>query len=191
MPRRFTSQLLDPAFLAEQFPDIEFLQDPDNFFYQFLSGIASGLLYTLFFSFCPQMFKAIANYEGNVSSIRKAEDKALIYYWYFMLLTAFTGTSLAQMLASGLSNIGEELREYDAKVFEVNIEMLGVDSILRPAMTTSNEIVTDILQEVIAIPLEALYSDSLPYVFALATRSAVSKSLVEVKIEKMLEIHGS
>jgi hypothetical protein len=93
---------LNPEYLAEVFPDIEFLQDPDNFFYQLLAGIASGLLYTLFFSFCPQFFKAIANFEGNVSSIRKAEDKALIYYWYFMLLTAFTGSALAQMLGKWL-----------------------------------------------------------------------------------------
>jgi hypothetical protein len=93
---------LNPEYLAEVFPDAEFLQNPDNLFYRLLAGAASGLVYTLFFSFCPQLFKAIANFEGNVSSIRKAEDKALIYYWYFMLLTAFTGSALAQMLGKWL-----------------------------------------------------------------------------------------
>jgi hypothetical protein len=101
---RLTSQLLDPETLAEVFPDWEALQNPGSFFFRVLSGISSGLLYTLFFSFCPQLFKAIANFEGNVSSKRTAEDKALHYYWYFMLVTAFTGTSLVQMVGQGLVN---------------------------------------------------------------------------------------
>jgi hypothetical protein len=93
-----TSQLLNPAQLAEWFPDVEAFQDPDNFFFKFLSGISSGLVYTLFFSFCPQLFKAIANYKGNASSMAVAEDNALQYYWIFMLLTAFTGSSFANMI---------------------------------------------------------------------------------------------
>jgi hypothetical protein len=104
LPYRLTSQLLNPEKLAEFFPDWEALQNSDTFFFRVLAGISSGLLYTLFFSFCPQLFKAIANFEGNVSSKRTAEDKALHYYWYFMLVTAFTGTSLAQMVGQGLFN---------------------------------------------------------------------------------------
>ncbi|MEM6317924.1 MAG: efflux RND transporter periplasmic adaptor subunit [Bacteroidota bacterium] len=64
-----------------------------------------------------------------------------------------------------VANVGEELREYDAKVFEVNIDLLNIDSVMRPAMTTSNEIIAAVLTDVISVPLEALYSDSLPYVF--------------------------
>jgi hypothetical protein len=97
-----TSQLLDPENLAEAFPDVKAFQNTDSFFYTVLAGISSGMLYTLFFSFCPQLFKAIANFEGNVSSIRTAEQKALWYFWLFMLLTAFTGTSLVQMVVQGL-----------------------------------------------------------------------------------------
>jgi hypothetical protein len=104
LPSRLTSQQLNPETLAEVFPDWEALQNPDTFFFRVLSGISSGILYTVFFSFCPQLFKAIANFEGNVSSKRTAEDKALHYYWYFMLVTAFTGTSLAQMVGQGLFN---------------------------------------------------------------------------------------
>jgi hypothetical protein len=55
------------------------------------------MLYTLFFSFCPQLFKAIANFKGNASSMAVAEDNALEYYWIFMMLTAFTGSSFANM----------------------------------------------------------------------------------------------
>ena len=95
--------------------------------------------------------------EVDVSNVQKGQDVTI-------KIDAFPDEEYVGRVIS-VANIGEELREYDAKVFEVNIEMLGVDSILRPAMTTSNEIVTDILQDMITIPLEALYSDSLPYVF--------------------------
>lgn len=64
-----------------------------------------------------------------------------------------------------VANIGEQLRGYDAKVFEVVIQVNEVDSIMRPAMTTSNEIVTNVLDEVLQIPLEALFSDSLSFVY--------------------------
>jgi multidrug efflux pump subunit AcrA (membrane-fusion protein) len=102
------------------------------------------------------MSKTYVN-EVDVSHVKKGQDVSI-------KIDAFPEEEYIGRVVS-VANIGEELREYDAKVFEVNIEMLGTDSILRPAMTTSNEIVTDILKDVIAIPLEALYSDSLPYVF--------------------------
>jgi len=71
----------------------------------------------------------------------------------------YTGTVLE------VANIGEQLRNYDAKVFEVTVQVNEVDSILRPAMTTSNEIITDIYNNVLAIPMEALHSDSLSFVY--------------------------
>jgi len=102
------------------------------------------------------MSKTYVN-EVDVSNVEKGQEVSI-------KIDAFPDEEYIGRVVS-VANIGEELREYDAKVFEVNIELMGVDSILRPAMTTSNEIVTDILQDVIAVPLEALYSDSLPYVF--------------------------
>lgn len=63
-----------------------------------------------------------------------------------------------------VANIGEQLRNYDSKVFEVVVQVFENDSILRPAMTTSNEIITDILPDKVFIPLEALHRDSFTYV---------------------------
>ena len=71
----------------------------------------------------------------------------------------YTGTVIK------VANIGEQLRNYDSKVFEVTVQVNEPDSILRPAMTTSIEIVTDIYKDVRSIPLEALYKDSLSFVF--------------------------
>lgn len=64
-----------------------------------------------------------------------------------------------------VANIGQVLPGGDAKVFEVIIQVIGTDKDLRPAMTTSNTITTDVLKEVLFIPLETLFkNDSLLYV---------------------------
>ncbi len=95
--------------------------------------------------------------EVDISRVKKGQDVK-------MKVDAFpdkeyTGTVL------DVANIGEQLRNYDAKVFEVTVQVNEVDSILRPAMTTSNEIITDIYNNVLAIPMEALHSDSLSFVY--------------------------
>ena len=66
-----------------------------------------------------------------------------------------------------VANIGQQLPNSNAKVFEVSIEVNEFDSILRPAMTTKNEILTSSLDSVLFIPLDCVQSnDSLAYVYA-------------------------
>ena len=65
-----------------------------------------------------------------------------------------------------VANIGEQLPNTDAKVFEVLIKLDGIDPILRPAMTTSNQMVTAVYEDVLFIPLEAVqFVDSIPIVY--------------------------
>ena len=65
-----------------------------------------------------------------------------------------------------VANIGQELRSTGAKVFEVLITLNATDSILRPSMTTSNEIITGSYKDVMYLPLEAVHSkDSTHYVY--------------------------
>lgn len=65
-----------------------------------------------------------------------------------------------------VANIGEQLQNTDAKVFEVLIRVNQSDSILRPAMTTSNQIITNVFEDVLFIPLEAVHNDdSLSFVY--------------------------
>ncbi|MBP6978587.1 MAG: efflux RND transporter periplasmic adaptor subunit [Bacteroidales bacterium] len=65
-----------------------------------------------------------------------------------------------------VANIGEQLSNSNAKVFEVIIVVNESDSIMRPAMTTKNTIITAVIDSVLFIPLEALQSnDSMNYVF--------------------------
>ncbi len=57
-----------------------------------------------------------------------------------------------------VANIGEQMRNSNARVFEVKIELNEYDSVLRPAMTTKNIIITDIIDSVHFIPLEAIHT---------------------------------
>jgi multidrug efflux pump subunit AcrA (membrane-fusion protein) len=65
-----------------------------------------------------------------------------------------------------VSNVGEQLKNADAKVFEVIVRVHESDPILRPSMTTSNKIITASYDDVVYIPLEALFgTDTMMYVY--------------------------
>jgi len=66
-----------------------------------------------------------------------------------------------------VANIGEQLPNTDAKVFEVITKIDGSDPILRPSMTTGNQIITKTFEDVIYVPLESVFatSDSVPFVY--------------------------
>ena len=72
----------------------------------------------------------------------------------------YTGT------VTEVANIGEQLRNSNAKVFEVIIEVNEFDSILRPAMTTKNMIMTAVIDSVLFVPIECIHSnDSMSFVY--------------------------
>ncbi len=73
----------------------------------------------------------------------------------------YTGT------VTSVANIGEQLPNADAKVFEVFIKVEGTDLILRPSMTTGNKIITKTISDVTYIPLESVMTgaDSIPFVY--------------------------
>ncbi|MFN8240345.1 MAG: HlyD family efflux transporter periplasmic adaptor subunit [Bacteroidales bacterium] len=75
---------------------------------------------------------------------------------------AYTG------VVTSVANIGEQLPNTDAKVFEVIVKVDGSDpALLRPSMTTGNKIVTKTINDVIYIPLECVQAgtDSIPFVY--------------------------
>ncbi len=64
-----------------------------------------------------------------------------------------------------VANIGQQMQGSNAKVFEVVINLLKIDSVFRPAMTTKTEIITGIYSDVLYVPLETIQStDSITYV---------------------------
>ncbi len=79
-----------------------------------------------------------------------------------------------------VANIGETRPNSDSKVFEVILEVSDRDTTLRPAMTTSNQIIAAIIESALSVPLEAIHArDSLNYVFK-KVGSGVIRQQVEV-----------
>ena len=108
--------------------------------------------------------------EVDISKVRKGQDVKL-------KIDAFPDHSYTGKVIQ-VANIGEQLKDYDAKVFEVIIQVDLSDSIMRPAMTTSNEIVTYIYKDVLSIPIEALQSDTLSFVYKKADGKIVKQEVI-------------
>ena len=86
---------------------------------------------------------------------------------------AFQGKQLKGKVTH-VANIGEELRNSSANVFEVTIEVEGSDESLRPAMTTKNVIITQVLENPVFVPLECLYvQDSIQFVYVKGAKKVV------------------
>ena len=66
-----------------------------------------------------------------------------------------------------VANIGEQLENSDAKMFEVLIRVDGINKELRPAMTTYNKIIINSYEDVIYVPTECVHAgiDSIPFVY--------------------------
>ena len=79
-----------------------------------------------------------------------------------------------------VANVGEQLPNTDSKVFEVTIEINERDTLLRPAMTTNNNILIEELKEVLFIPQESVFvNDSISYV-VLKTGLGLKKQRVDL-----------
>lgn len=66
-----------------------------------------------------------------------------------------------------VANIGEEMESTSAHVFEVIVEVKDIDEDLRPAMTTKNEIIIDIIDSTLFIPIECINTqDSITFVYS-------------------------
>ena len=80
-------------------------------------------------------------------------------------IDAFPGKTFNGLIDE-VANMGEQMRNSNAKVFEVIIHIDGFDSILRPSMTTKNRIITSIIDSVLFVPIECVSSnDSVSYVY--------------------------
>ena len=94
-------------------------------------------------------------------------------------IDAFPGKELEGSVIE-VANVGEDLPSSDAKVFEVIVRISESDSILRPNMTSSNNIIANSFEDVIYIPLEAVHNnDTLTYVIKKDNGSDI-KQIIEV-----------
>jgi multidrug efflux pump subunit AcrA (membrane-fusion protein) len=74
---------------------------------------------------------------------------------------AWTGT------VTNVANIGEQLENSDAKMFEVLIKVDGINPELRPDMTTYNKIVISSYADAVYVPADCVFTgaDSIPFVY--------------------------
>lgn len=105
IPLTEVQQLLSPEYLTIILPDLD-VWLKNNFLKYIFSGFIPALVWTAFYAVCPPMFKAIANFGSNATSEAFAEGSAMRYFWWFMVVSAFSGTTLASAM---IEAFGEEL----------------------------------------------------------------------------------
>jgi multidrug efflux pump subunit AcrA (membrane-fusion protein) len=110
----------------------------------------------------PDLSVMLSKTYVNEVDIRKIKKDQIVRIG----LDAFPEKKMSGKVIS-VANVGEQMPNSDSKVFEVNIEVNESDTTLRPAMTTSNNIVANKMKDVLFAPLECLHSqgDSITYVF--------------------------
>jgi Calcium-dependent channel, 7TM region, putative phosphate len=129
VPLAFASQLADPDMLERIFPGVSALEEAYGFqITQFLAGLITAGIWSSFFALCPIIFKSIAFFGSKATSVAHAEHSALQYYWWFMVLTAFSGQLLATMgikLATGSNSDGDEDISFENEFQRILREIAG------------------------------------------------------------------
>ena len=107
--------------------------------------------------FTVMMSRTYVN-EIDISKVRVNQQAEIV-------VDAFPDRRFTGMVTE-VANIGEQRPNQDARVFEVKIRINEFDSILRPAMTTKNTIITQKVNDVVYVPIEAIHgADTISYVF--------------------------
>lgn len=82
-------------------------------------------------------------------------------------------------VVTSIANIGEQRPNSHSKVFEVKIEINESDTTLRPAMTTSNDILIETIEDALFVPLESVHTfDSDHFVFRRDGTQTVMQQIV-------------
>lgn len=97
--------------------------------------------------------------EIDISKVKPGQDVNIT-------IDAFPKKSFSGSVMT-LANIGEQLPNSDAKMFEVLIKLEDSDPEIRPSMTTGNKIIIKNYDNVVYIPTECVQAgiDSIPFVF--------------------------
>ena len=95
---------------------------------------------------------------------------------------ALEGTSIPGSIKN-IARMGEDHKDFDMKVFKVIIQLDHSNEGLKPAMSSNNEIILENQDNVISIPLTAVFNESgLNYVY-LKTNDGVVKQPVKTGLE--------
>jgi len=109
----------------------------------------------------PDLTKMESKTYSNEVDIRKIKKDQTVLVGF----DAFPDITMKGVVTS-VANVGENKRGSDIKLFQVLIKLNESNSNIRPGMTTSNRILIQKEEDVLMIPLEAVFSkDSLSYVY--------------------------
>ncbi len=81
-------------------------------------------------------------------------------------------------IITDVANVGEKKKGSDIKIFQLLIKLLETNKEIRPGMTTSNRILTFSKEDVLTVPLEAIFSkDSIKFAYVKSGFSVVKKQI--------------
>lgn len=121
----------------------------------------------------PDLSKMISVAYVNEVDISKVREGQIVN----LTIDAFPEKKFSGQIIS-VANIGQELKNQEAKVFEITIEVDQEDEVMRPAMTTTNKIQIYEYPDVISIPIDALQNDSLDYVWIQQGSKVIKQEVV-------------
>lgn len=121
----------------------------------------------------PDLTKMESKTYSNEVDIRKIKKDLEVKIGF----DAFPDIELKGIVTE-VANIGENKRGSDIKLFQVLIKFIETNENIRPGMTTSNKILTHQEDDVLLIPLEAVFSkDSISYSYVKSGYSIVKKQI--------------
>ena len=121
----------------------------------------------------PDLSKMESKTYSNEVDIRKIKKGLKVKVGF----DAFPDIELEGEVTS-VANVGETKAGSDIKLFQVLIKLNGTNKNIRPGMTTSNKILTNQENDVLTIPLEAIFSkDSISYTYLKSGLSIVKQQV--------------
>ena len=121
----------------------------------------------------PNLTKMESKTYANEVDIRKIKKGLEVVVGF----DAFPDLELSGKVTE-VANVGEKKRGSDIKLFQVMIELNEINDIVKPGMTTSNNIITNQVKDVLTVPIEAIFSkDTISYVYAKSGFSIVKKQV--------------
>ena len=109
----------------------------------------------------PDLTKMESKTYSNEVDIRKIKEEQEVAVGF----DAFPDITMDGIVTT-VANVGENKRGSDIKLFQVLIKLKDSNASIRPGMTTSNRILIQKKEDVLMIPLEAVFSkDSISYVY--------------------------
>ncbi|GAA4302664.1 efflux RND transporter periplasmic adaptor subunit [Aestuariibaculum suncheonense] len=122
----------------------------------------------------PDLTKMESKTYSNEVDVRKIKQGLTVKVGF----DAFPDIELDGVVTE-VANVGETKTGSDIKLFQVLIKLNGTNDNIRPGMTTSNRILTKQIDDVLMIPLEAIFSkDSISYAYVKSGLSIEKQQVV-------------